>query len=62
MDKKNMLENAGIIEEQELVELLDTSEVNGGTTTLACAISATVGSATAISALFTVTSACTKKC
>lgn len=63
MIKNNEIcKNAGFISEDELVELVDSSDINGGTTPVVSAISATVASATAVSALFTVTSACTKSC
>ncbi|MBD5586063.1 hypothetical protein FDF50_03410 [Clostridium botulinum] len=59
MKNNEICKNAGFISEDELVELVDNNDISGGT---ASAISATVASATAVSALFTVTSACTKKC
>lgn len=55
------------IVEQNMVKLIEDEDVNvSGASTPGCAVSgavsATVASATAISALFTVTSACTKSC
>ncbi|GKU26675.1 class II lanthipeptide, LchA2/BrtA2 family [Clostridium folliculivorans] len=62
MKNNEVYKNAGFIEEDELLELVNTNNINGGSTPIVSAISATVASATAISALFTVTSACTTKC
>ncbi|CBZ02425.1 hypothetical protein FDB72_00880 [Clostridium botulinum] len=62
MKNNEVCKNAGFISEDELVELVDNSDISGGTAASAAAVSATVASATAVSALFTVTSACTTKC
>lgn len=55
------------IVEQNMVKLIEDEDanVNGASTpgcAIASAISGTIASATAVSALFTVTSACTKAC
>lgn len=59
MEKNLVCKNAGFISEDELIELVDSPDVNGGTVE---AVTATIVAATAISSLFTVTSACTTKC
>lgn len=54
--KNELCKNAGFITEDELVELVDTNAINGGATP------AIVAAGTAVAALFTITSACTKDC
>ncbi|MBI6030479.1 hypothetical protein H8K01_13740 [Clostridium perfringens] len=62
MKNNEICKNAGFINEDELVELVDANDVNGGTWAAAASVAATVTASTAVGALFTVTSACTKKC
>lgn len=63
MKNKEVCKNAGFISEDELVDLIDTNDVNGGATpAVISAATAVTALATAVSSLFTVTSACTTKC
>lgn len=57
----NMNDTEGV--EKNLVTLIEDEDVNlSGASTPACAVSSITASLAAISALFTVTSACTKSC
>ena len=58
-EMEKICKNAGFISESELEELSVNDDVNGGTWATSAAV---VSAATAVSALFTVTSACTKSC
>lgn len=59
MEQESICKNAGFIAEDELIELVDGPDINGGTVE---AVTTVISAATAVSALFTVTSACTSKC
>lgn len=60
--KNELCKNAGFITEDELVELVDTNAINGGTAAAVGAAAGVVAAGCAVAALFTVTSACTKDC